>query len=125
MWEATFLGVVVAILVSAAFVGGCFCGSWVQRSIGYIIRTRAEKELLEQAKEREEANYKVRRAVDWEAGRGQAAEDAFEKFSQAPTSNPLGPGLPSPDELDKFLDAAPENFTTNLATERMKRAQSG
>jgi hypothetical protein len=129
VWGSVVVGLTVAILVGAAFVGGCFCGSWVQRSIGYIIRTRAEKELLDQAAERVERTVKEGRGEDYAKRRIRDAAEALANFGEAPhgSDHPLGHGLPSPgdlDDLDDLLDAEarsnPNDFTAGLATERMK-----
>jgi len=122
MWADVLLGITVAALVSVAFVGGCFCGSWVQRSIGYVIRTRAEKELLDQAKEREEDNYTRRRQRDWQKRRKVNAEEAMEDLNHVPNDSPLGDPIPSPEDIDDILPRNPHDFTTRLATERLKEA---
>ena len=119
MWEATLLGVTVAVLIGAAFVGGCFCGSWVQRSVGYVIRSRVEKELLDQATAREEQNYEKRRAQDYEARRYANAEEASHNLYKPPES-PLGPVIPSPEDLDEIMG---DDFASRLSTERIRRAQ--
>ena len=120
MWEDVLLGVTVATLIGAAFVGGCFCGSWVQRSISYVIRTRLDKELLDSAKEREEKAYERRRAEDYQARRTVNAEEALHNFYARPPENPLGPIVPSPDELD---DLMAKDFASSLSTERVRRSQ--
>ena len=123
MWEATLLGVSVAALISVAFVGGCFCGSWVQRSIGYVIRTRAEKELLDSAAQREEKSYEHRRMADFQARRTKGAEEAMDNVGRNEVPNPLGPHMPSPEDLDEILGASSTtDFTKGLATERMRAA---
>lgn len=121
MWEATLLGVTVATLIGGAFVGGCFCGSWVQRSIGYVIRTRVENEILEQAKDREEKAYERRRAEDYQNRRVTDAEEALLNLGQ-PGDNPLGPIVPSPEDLDRIMDGG-HDFASTLSTERLKKAR--
>lgn len=120
MWEDAFLGVAIAILIGTAFVGGCFCGSAVQRSIGYVIRTRVEKELLEQATDREEQNYEKRRAEDYRDRRNTYAEEASRNLYKRP-ENPMGPNIPSPDELDEIMGQQ-HDFTATMSTERMRQA---
>lgn len=121
MWEATLLGVTVATLIGVAFVGGCFCGSWVQRSISYVIRTRLDKEILDQAKDREEQAYEKRRADDYQVRRKSNAEEAILNLGQ-PDENPLGPFVPSPDDLDEIMSAS-HDFTATMSTERLKKAR--
>ncbi len=122
MWEATLLGVAVATLIGVAFVGGCFCGSYVQRTIGYVIKTRAEKELLDQAAEREERAFEDRRIGEYQASRTVKAHEALENVSRSSPISPLGASIPSPEALDDLLDANPHDFTRNLSTEKMREA---
>jgi hypothetical protein len=121
-WETTLHGLTVGLLVAVAFIGGCFCGSWVQRSIGYVIRTRVDKELLDSAAEREEKSYENRRLGEYQAGRTTSAEEAMANLAQTTPQTPMGPPIPSPDQLDELLDAKQRDWTKNLGTERMKEA---
>lgn len=122
MWAEMLLGVAVATLIGVSFVGGCFCGSYVQRTIGYVIKTRAEKELLDQAAEREERSYEDRRIGQYQASRTVKAAEALENVSRSSSNSPLGASIPSPDDLDGLLDANPHDFTKNLSTEKMREA---
>jgi len=138
MWESVALGITVAVLASFAFVGGCFCGSWVQRSIGYVIRTRAEKELLDQASERAQKDYGMARKGAVAGIRKAHASDAMADLERAMRGDrPMGPPSPSPsdigspeelDDLEAAISASsrePRDWVGNLGTERLRAMGDG
>lgn len=124
MWSEAGFVVTLTIWSSLLFVGGCFCGSWIQRSIGYIIRTKTEKELLDAATERAGRGYDDARMEDYQENRAKQAADAFENVNRSFPEGPLGAKMPSPDDLDKAMGSNPNNWTKNLSTERLREAQN-
>lgn len=118
-----FFATAIAVLLGAA----AFFGSWVQRSIGYVIKTRAEDELLNQAADRERENLERQRSQDYVNSGPDRAAEALANLTGMPAvapDNPLGPILPSPDQLDEAMSAGnPNDWTSELSTEQMKNGR--
>lgn len=101
------------------FVLGCFVGSKIQRSIGYVIRTRAENELLKQASEREEENYEEGRQQAAQGRMAEAGMDAVDFLARRKAvghAHPV-PVPPAPDDLPR---AKSKSFVDQMGTERAK-----
>ncbi len=119
--EGLFGGLLFLGGLSAAgtFVLGCFVGSKIQRTIGYVIKTKAEKELLDQAREREEQSYETRRLEGADERWSEAGVDAVDFLAKRKATghaHPL-PMPPSPAEMPK---AKSEDWLDRLGTNRAR-----
>jgi hypothetical protein len=104
--------------VNTAFVFLAFkLGAKAREDVGYVIKTRAEKELLDQATEREEKDYAHRRGADYLAKVGERTKEAARNVSKKPRE---GFPMPDPTEIDDLLPNDPTDWTKALGTERMK-----
>lgn len=110
---------VAGLSASASFVLGCFVGSKIQREVGYVIRTRAEKELLEQAKEREEIAYDRNRKAGADERITEGMNDAVEYLAKRAktTSHPFGPPPPAPTDMPSPRS---QDWAASLGTERAR-----
>ncbi len=123
MWSEAGFVALLTVWSSLLFVGGCFCGSWVQRSIGYVIKSRTEKELLDAATDRAGRDYDDTRLADYQENRSKQAAEAAKNVTYSVPENPLGQGFPSPDDLDRAMGSNPNDWTKDLSTERLREAQ--
>ncbi len=119
--EALFGGLLFVAGLSGAglFVLGCFVGSKIQRDLGYVIKTRESKELLDQAKEREEKNYEANRSQASQGRKADAGIDAVDflaKRKAAGHAHPV-PMPPAPDDLPKPKS---KDWVDSMGTERAK-----